>query len=80
MDFGRGIVNGAHCTLPTLDEKRRRTLLTLVDLASENSATACWDDRRAVELLRKETTADELREAGVDERLIDFVFAETHEG
>ena len=62
-----------------MDEQRRRTLLTLVDLAGENSPTACWDDKRAVELLRKETSAQELREAGVDERMIAFVFPETAE-
>lgn len=59
-----------------MDEKRRKTLLTLVELAGENSATTCWDDQRAVELLRREATAEELREAGADERMIAFVFPE----
>ena len=53
-------------------------LLTLVSLASENSATACWDDRRAVELLRRETTRDELESLGVDIPMIDYIFPESH--
>jgi hypothetical protein len=69
---------GAHCTLRPVDETRRKTLLTLIDLATENSPNACWDDRRAAELLRREATREELRELGVDERLLDFVYAEDH--
>ena len=61
-----------------MDEKRRDMLLTLVSLASENSATACWDDRRAVELLRRETTRDELESLGVDIPMIDYIFPESH--
>jgi hypothetical protein len=77
MDFGSGIVESARIVhFRSLDEERRRTLLTLVDLAGENSPTACWDDERAVALLRKETSAQELREAGADERMIAFVFPE----
>lgn len=63
-----------------MDESRRRTLLTLIHLAEENSPSACWDDRRAMELLRKEATAGELRELGMDEQLIAHVFAEEHAG
>ena len=69
---------GAHCTLRAVDENRRRTLRTLIELAEENSPSACWDDRRATELLRKEATADELRELGMDEQMIAHVFAEDH--
>lgn len=69
---------GAHCTLRAVDESRRRTLLTLIELAEENSPSACWDDRRAMELLRKEATAEELRELGMDEQLLAQVFAEEH--
>ena len=63
-----------------MDESRRRTLLALIHLAEENSPTACWDDRRAIELLRKEATADELLELGMDARLVAHVFAEEHAG
>lgn len=67
---------GAHCTLRHLDDARRETLLTLLDLAGESSPSACWDDQRAIELLRKEATAQELRDLGADEHLIRFVFPE----
>ena len=63
-----------------MDESRRRTLLTLLELAGENSPNACWDDQRAVDLLRRQSTAAELRELGVEERLIAHVFAEEHAG
>ncbi len=61
-----------------MDENRRRTLLALIDLASDSSPSACWDDQRAVELLRRESTADELRELGAEEGIIEFVFPENH--
>ena len=63
-----------------MDETRRSTLLTLVHLAEESSPGACWDDRRAIELLRRDATRDELRELGVDEGLIDHIFTEEHAG
>ncbi|HEX7829443.1 MAG TPA: hypothetical protein VF787_07285 [Thermoanaerobaculia bacterium] len=75
---------GAHCTLRVVDnqgdENRRRTLLALVHLAEGDSPSACWDDARAVELLRSQTNPDELRELGADERLITHVFPESHVG
>jgi hypothetical protein len=81
MDFGSGIVESARIVhFAPVDETRRRTLLTLVDLATDNSPNACWDDRRAMELLRAQATAEELRALGVDEKLIEFVFAEPHAG
>jgi hypothetical protein len=57
-----------------MDEERRRTLMALVALAEENSPNACWDDARAVELLRTKASADELRELGVSEQMIEFVY------
>lgn len=59
-----------------MDETRRRTLLSLIDLATDNSPNACWDDKRAVELLRAQSTREELRELGMDEGMIAFVFPE----
>jgi hypothetical protein len=61
-----------------VDDDRRRTLLALADLAAGDSPTACWDDRRAMELLRREATQNELREIGVDEVMIGHVFAEDY--
>ncbi|HET7437159.1 MAG TPA: hypothetical protein VFN10_20800 [Thermoanaerobaculia bacterium] len=59
---------------------RRQTLLTLIELAGETSPTACWDDARAIDLLRSQATADDLRELGASEELIAHVFPETHVG
>ena len=59
-----------------MDESRRSTLLTLIELATDNSPNACWDDARARELLRRETTPEELRELGMEEGMIELVFAE----
>jgi len=59
-----------------VDENRRRTLLSLIDLATDNSPNACWDDKRAAELLRAQSTREELRELGMDEAMIAFVFPE----
>lgn len=63
-----------------MDESRRRTLLTLIDLAGESTPNACWDDRSAMELLRRQATPEELRELGMSEQLIAQVFAEEHAG
>jgi hypothetical protein len=61
-----------------VDETRRRTLLALIELASESTPSACWDDARAIELLRSQSTPEELRELGAKQGLIEFVFPETH--
>ena len=63
-----------------MDENRRKTLLTLLDLADDHSPTACWDDSRAVALLRSQTTPEELRELGASESLIAHIFSEQHAG
>ena len=67
---------GAHCTLRAMDENRRRTLEALLELAGETSPSACWDDQRAVELLRRQATVEELRELGADERLLAHIYTE----
>ena len=63
-----------------MDESRRRTLLSLIQLAEENSPGACWDDRRAMELLKRGATIEELRELGVAEGMIAHIYAEEHVG
>lgn len=79
MDFGSGIVESARIVhFASVDESRRKTLLALIELATENSPSACWDDTRARQLLRAETTPQELRELGIEEQMIEFVFAEPH--
>lgn len=80
IDFGSGIVESARIVhFAEVDESRRQTLLTLIELATENSPSACFDDRRAAGILRREATPEELRDLGVEERMIEFVFADRQE-
>lgn len=73
--FGSGIGIGAHCTLRAVTSpERRRTLETLLELAAGNNPNDCWDDTRARELLRSQSTAEELREIGVADELIEEIF------
>ena len=62
-----------------MDEDRRRTLLELIELADDSTPSACWDDAQAMRLLRSNATAEELRELGASEGLIEQVYAETRE-
>lgn len=55
-------------------ENRRKTLQTLIALAEGNSASDCWDDRRAEALLRSQSSAAEARELGMSEAMIQRVF------
>lgn len=63
-----------------MTDDRRKTLQVLIELAEDSSPTACWDDGRAIELLRAQTTAEEMRELGASEGLIEHVFPEPHAG
>lgn len=64
----------------SMDETRRRTLETLVELAGGFDPAGCWDPERAIELLRREATPDELAQVGADETLIDQIWPGRHEG
>ena len=70
---------GALYTSGMADETRRQTLLALNGLAGGLSPSDCWDDRRAEDLLGSLSTAEELRELGMDERMIAHIFSESHE-
>lgn len=58
------------------DDERRKTLLTLIELAGGSSPADCWDDDRAEHLLRSQSTPEELRELGMSEDMISRVFGE----
>jgi hypothetical protein len=58
------------------DERRRATLLTLIELAQGSSPQDCWDDQRAEDLLRSQSTPEELRELGMSEQMIERIFTE----
>jgi hypothetical protein len=60
-------------------EDRKRTLETLISLAEGNHPTGCWDDGRAEELLRSQSSAEELRALGASETIILHIFTESHE-
>jgi hypothetical protein len=77
----RSPAEAAHCTLPAMDgaEERRRTLLALIGLAEGHSPSDCWDDQRAMALLRSQSSPGELRQLGVEEAMIEHIFAEEPE-
>jgi 6-pyruvoyltetrahydropterin/6-carboxytetrahydropterin synthase len=58
------------------DEERRKTLLTLIDLAEGSNPSDCWDDARAEGLLRRQSNAAEMRDLGMSEKMIERVFGE----
>jgi 6-pyruvoyltetrahydropterin/6-carboxytetrahydropterin synthase len=59
---------------PKDDTARRKTLQTLIELAQGSSPADCWDDRRAEDLLRSQSTPDEVRELGMSEEMISRVW------
>jgi hypothetical protein len=65
--------------VPGSDEERRlKTLRTLIEIADETSPTLCWDDQRAADLLRSQSSPQELRTLGASEDLIRHIFGEGH--
>jgi len=61
-------------------DERRKTLRTLLDLAGGFSPSDCWDDQRAMDLLRSQSTAEELRELGASDDIIVHIFGESERG
>ncbi|HEV7424940.1 MAG TPA: 6-carboxytetrahydropterin synthase [Thermoanaerobaculia bacterium] len=59
---------------PTDDTARRKTLQTLIELAQGSNPADCWDDRRAEDLLRSQSTPGEVRELGMSEEMISRVW------
>jgi len=59
------------------DAARRETLRALIDLAEGSNPGDCWDDARAEELLRRQSSAAEMRELGMSEQMIERIFGET---
>ena len=53
-----------------MDEDRRKTLTTLIELAEGFDAVGCWDPERAVSILRNESSPEELAQLGVGPDLI----------
>jgi hypothetical protein len=61
-------------------EERRKTLRTLLDLAGGFSPSDCWDDQRAMDLLRSQSTAEELRELGASDGILAHIFGDGARG
>jgi 6-pyruvoyltetrahydropterin/6-carboxytetrahydropterin synthase len=59
-----------------VDDDRRRTIQTLIDLAERSNPNDCWDDARAESLLRSNSTPAELRELGMSNGMIERIFGE----
>ncbi|HEV7426497.1 MAG TPA: hypothetical protein VGQ46_09025, partial [Thermoanaerobaculia bacterium] len=59
---------------PTDDTARRKTLQTLIELAQGSSPADCWDDRRAEDLLRSQSSPHEVRGLGMSEEMISRVW------
>jgi len=57
-----------------VEDGRRRTLQTLIDLAEQSNPNDCWDDGRAESLLRSQSTPAELRELGMSPGMIERIF------
>lgn len=57
-----------------MDDDRRRTLQALLELAEGSSPADCWDDRRAENLLRSQSSPGELRQIGANELTIKHIF------
>jgi hypothetical protein len=57
----------------------RKTIETLIELASSSDPSGCWDPERAVVLLRGRSSREELRELGASEALIEEIWPETNE-
>ena len=56
------------------EDERRKTLLTLIDLAQGSNPSDCWDDGRAEDLLRSQSSPEELRALGATESTIRHVW------
>lgn len=72
MRIGRALYTSG--VEPNEAGERRKTLQALIGLAERSSPADCWDDLRAEDLLRSQTTAGEARELGMSEGMIERVF------
>ena len=62
-----------------MDPDQRKTIETLIELASSSDPLGCWDPERAVVILRNKSSREELEELGASEALIEEIWPETRE-
>lgn len=62
-----------------MDPDQRKTIETLIELASSFDPSGCWDPERAVDILRNKSSREQLQELGASEALIEEIWPETRE-
>lgn len=64
-----------------VEDLRRRveTLTMLIELSEGDSSGSCWGPDRAERLLRRQSSANELRELGLGEQRIEAIFGKSEE-
>ncbi|MBW3563218.1 MAG: 6-carboxytetrahydropterin synthase [Acidobacteria bacterium] len=64
-----------------VEDLRRRveTLTMLIELSEGDTAGSCWGPDRAERLLRRQSSASELRELGLGEQRIEAIFGKSEE-
>ena len=77
--FGRGIVKAGALYYSAVERKpdlnRQKTLETLIELAEDSNPASCYDDQRAEDLLRSQSSPQELRDLGAKESTIQHIFS-----
>jgi len=58
------------------EENREQTLRLLVDLAIADDPSSCFDGRRALRLLRSQSSREELEKMGIDSESIRQIWPE----
>ncbi len=61
-------------------QRRKATLRSLIDLARGSDPVACWDPERALQLLRGQSSIEELQSFGFEAEVIEMVFGPRGEG
>jgi hypothetical protein len=63
--------------LPPMIRDRKKTLEVLIELAEQNRTGSCWSENRAEDLLRSQSSPEELRELGAAPELIASLWPES---
>jgi hypothetical protein len=59
-----------------MDPEREQTLQALAELVREARSGTCWDSTRAEELLRRQSSIEELTSLGIGSDVIEAVWGE----
>ncbi|HSN69343.1 MAG TPA: hypothetical protein VLV48_08870 [Thermoanaerobaculia bacterium] len=75
----RTAAGGPYSSPTIMDQERKKTLETLLELAQGDDPSGCWDPSRALALLRTQTTPGELEEMGAEAALIEELWPDRGE-